>query len=301
MSIGFVKGHGTQNDFVVLFDPDGVHDPTESQVRALCDRRRGLGADGVLRAVPVESAQSDVADAAQPQWFMDYRNADGSVAEMCGNGARVFALALRDAGLVVADTFAVMTRGGVRDVTMGPAEEGVATVTVAMGTASADGPPVTVSVRDKASGASGDAPTWAATAVWVPNPHAVAVVDDLADAGRLTAAPAVTPAEVFPDGVNVEFVVDRGVDPVADDGTLRIGMRVHERGVGETRSCGTGAVAAAWVWRRRAASSHATVRVDVPGGTVYVTERDDGELELRGPAVLVARGTIDDAWWKATQ
>ena len=184
MSIGFVKGHGTQNDFVVLFDPDGAHDPTESQVRALCDRRRGIGADGVLRAVPVAAGQADLDAVVQPLWFMDYRNADGTVAEMCGNGARVFALALRDAGLVAADTFSVMTRGGVRDVTMGPADEGVATVTVSMGTASADGPPLSVSVRDKAPGASGDAPTWPATAVWVPNPHAVAVVDDLADAGQ---------------------------------------------------------------------------------------------------------------------
>jgi diaminopimelate epimerase len=114
---------------------------------------------------------------------------------------------------------------------------------------------------------------------------------------------------VFPDGVNVEFVVDRGTDPVADDGTLRIGMRVHERGVGETRSCGTGAVAAAWTWRRHAVDAGsvsagelaATVRVDVPGGTLYVTEHDDGELDLRGPAVIVARGEIDEQWWKENQ
>jgi diaminopimelate epimerase len=141
-----------------------------------------------------------------------------------------------------------------------------------------------------------------ATPVWVPNPHAVVLVDDLAEAGRLVAAPKVTPDSVFPDGVNVEFVVDRGRDPVNDDGSLRIGMRVHERGVGETRSCGTGAVAAAWAWRHRggdeSARESATVRVDVPGGTVYVTEHDDGELDLRGPAVLVARGSIDEHWWK---
>lgn len=269
----FVKGHGTQNDFVVLLDPDETYGLTEAQVRALCDRRRGLGADGVLRAVPAGSG-----------WFMDYRNADGSVAEMCGNGARVFAVALRDAGLVTSDEFEIRTRGGTRTISIGADD-----VTVAMGTATTIERAVTVRAADG---------EWDATPVWVPNPHAVAVVGDLADAGRLTAAPDVKPEQVFPDGVNVEFVVDRGLDASSTSATLRIGMRVHERGVGETRSCGTGAVAAAWAWRRRLESPIATVRVDVPGGTVYVTEHEDGQLDLRGPVVIVARGSIDPRWWK---
>jgi diaminopimelate epimerase len=283
VSIGFLKGHGTQNDFVVLLDPDGVFDLTEAQVRALCDRRRGLGADGVLRAVPDESGA----------WFMDFRNADGSVAEMCGNGARVFAVALRDAGYLTADEFPIVTRGGVRTARVGPYDGAAWTVTVTMGHATTEPRPVTVSV-------DGGEPK-PATPVWVPNPHAVVFVDDLAEAGRLVAAPKVSPDSSFPDGVNVEFVVDRGRDPVNDDGTLRIGMRVHERGVGETRSCGTGAVAAAWAWRHRGAEpaqATSTVRVDVPGGTVYVTEHEGGELTLRGPAVVVARGSIDEHWWK---
>jgi diaminopimelate epimerase len=281
VSISFVKGHGTQNDFVVLLDPDGWHEPSEGQVRALCDRRRGLGADGVLRAVPDPSGD----------WFMDYRNADGSVAEMCGNGARLFAVTLRDAGLVTADTFSIVTRGGVRGVDIGGYDGTAWSVSVAMGQATSGPRPVEVEVDGGVARP--------ASPVWVPNPHAVVVVDNLADAGRLTNAPRVTPDSVFPDGVNVEFVVDRGLDGVSDDGTLRIGMRVHERGVGETRSCGTGAVAAAWAWRRHVGpDASPTVRVDVPGGTVYVTERPDGELVLRGPAVIVARGAIDEAWWK---
>ena len=281
MSISFVKGHGTQNDFVVLLDPEGVHDPSEGQVRALCDRRRGLGADGVLRAVPDPSGD----------WFMDYRNADGGVVEMCGNGARLFAVALRDAGLVVNDEFTVVTRGGARNVAIGAYDGASWTVSVAMGQATSRPQEVTVEVDG--------GQTHTGSPVWVPNPHAVVVVDDLAAAGRLANAPRVTPDTVFPEGVNVEFVVGRGVDPVTDDGTLRIGMRVHERGVGETRSCGTGAVAAAWAWRRRIGDgASATVRVDVPGGTLYVTEHPDGELHLRGPAVIVARGTLDDGWWK---
>jgi diaminopimelate epimerase len=271
----FFKGHGTQNDFVVLLDPHGSFELSEGQVRALCDRRRGLGADGVLRAVPTESGES---------WFMDYRNADGSLAEMCGNGARVFAVALRDAGLVASEEFTIETRGGTR-----PVRLGLDDVTVGMGTATTSERAVTVRVEGG---------QWDATPVWVPNPHAVVVVDDLAAAGRLAAPPDVAPEQVFPDGVNVEFVVDRGMDASSTAETLRIGMRVHERGVGETRSCGTGAVAAAWAWRRRLDSRVTTVRVDVPGGTVYVTEHPDGELDLRGPVTIVARGTLDPGWWK---
>lgn len=276
----FVKGHGTQNDFIVLLDPDGVHGLSERQARALCDRRQGLGADGVLRAVPAESGG----------WFMDYRNADGSAAEMCGNGVRVFALVLRDAGLVASDAFPVQTRGGERFVRISEGQPGGAEVTVDMGAATSIDAEATVTCGDR---------VWKATPVWVPNPHAVAFTDDLAHAGPLTSPPAVTPERVFPDGVNVEFVVTRGED--------RIAMRVHERGVGETRSCGTGAVAAAWAWRRRpdtprsAATAEPkahTVRVDVPGGTVWVTEHDDGHLDLRGPAVVVARGAIEEHWWK---
>jgi diaminopimelate epimerase len=280
----FLKGHGTQNDFIVLLDPDAKFGLSERQAWALCDRRQGLGADGVLRAVPADGGG----------WFMDYRNADGGAAEMCGNGARVFALALRDAGLVAADEFVVQTRGGERSVRFLDGD-----VIVGMGAATTSARSVAVSVG------RGE---WAATPVWVPNPHAVAFVEDLADAGPLTSAPSVAPGDAFPDGVNVEFVVPRAAD--------RIAMRVHERGVGETRSCGTGAVAAAWAWRRRSDDlgsqdepsdlgslgersdvAPSTIRVDVPGGTVWVTEHSDGQLDLKGPAVIVARGVIDEQWW----
>lgn len=262
----FLKGHGTENDFVVLLDPDGRHGLTDRQVRTLCDRRRGFGADGVLRAAPADAGG----------WFMDYRNADGSVAEMCGNGARLFALALRGEGLVTSDSFTLQTRGGARPVAISGDE-----VSVGMGTATSSAEQVAVGVGRH---------HWKATPVWVPNPHAVAFVDDLAHAGDLASAPEVSPSGTFANGVNVEFVVERGPAHVA--------MRVHERGVGETRSCGTGAVAVAWAWRRRSGVESTTVRVDVPGGTVHVEENPDGELVLRGPAVIVARGVIDDQWWK---
>src|SRR4051812_8924857 len=113
----YVKGHGTANDFVVLPDPDGDLDLTPGLVRALCDRRRGLGADGVLRVVRADVARGDLAAAAtddpEARWFMDYRNADGSVAEMCGNGIRVFARYLVEAGFAQPGSLRIVTRDGV--------------------------------------------------------------------------------------------------------------------------------------------------------------------------------------------
>src|SRR3954454_12627280 len=112
----FVKGHGTENDFVIVPDPDGSLDLTPSLVAALCDRRAGIGADGVLRVVRSKALGRDDLGA---EWFMDYRNADGSIAEMCGNGTRVFARYLVDAGLVVPGDLPVATRAGVRAVRLG--------------------------------------------------------------------------------------------------------------------------------------------------------------------------------------
>ncbi|MFB9313323.1 diaminopimelate epimerase [Nocardioides plantarum] len=263
MSYPFLKGHGTHNDFVVLPDHDGsVHgDLDAARVRALCDRRGGLGADGVLRVVRE-----------QDRWFMDYRNADGSIAEMCGNGIRVFALHLVQEGLADAgEPFGVDTRDGVKTVTVdGDAHEGQVTVDMGVPTVLGE---TEVSVGDH---------TWAATHVDVGNPHAVAFVDDLADAGSLLEAPAYD-AAVYPHGVNVEFVVRRGEGHVA--------MRVHERGAGETQACGTGACAVALA--SMAGSGPATYRVDQPGGTVTITRDREGRVLMSGPAVIVARGTTD--------
>ena len=272
--ITFVKGHGTGNDFVLVPDLDGRLDLSPQQVRWLCDRHVGIGGDGVLRVVRTEHVPEFAELAGLAEYFMDYRNADGSVAEMCGNGIRVFARYLDASGLLSSPEVVIATRGGLRSVTLG----GDATITVDMGHAT------TPRVRVLPHVVVGES-TWRATGVLVPNPHAVAFVDDLSEAGDLRQAPQVEPASVFPDGVNVEFVAARGPRHVA--------MRVHERGVGETQSCGTGACAVAWAARRRDepdAVGETTWRVDVPGGTVHVTETADGALLLRGPAELVARG-----------
>jgi diaminopimelate epimerase len=292
----FLKGHGTENDFVLLPDHDGsVHgDLSAERVRALCDRRAGIGADGVLRVIRTSSpvveeiapsvveevavrpsspvveevalrpSRNQAADPALPEWFMDYRNADGSVAEMCGNGIRVFARHLYDEGLVTPNQpVRIATRAGVKTVT----REGDL-FSADVGEASILGE-TKVAVGDR---------SWPATHVVVGNPHAVVFVDDLAEAGSLREEPAYD-ATVYPDGVNVEFVVRRGPDHVA--------MRVHERGSGETRSCGTGACAAA-VAAAGAGPGH--WRVDVPGGRLDVSRDEAGHVWLTGPAVIVARG-----------
>jgi len=277
----FTKGHGTENDFVLVPDLDGSHDVTAEQVRRLTDRRTGIGADGVIRVVPTEAAaeQNIREQAAQAHWFMDYRNADGSAAEMCGNGSRVFAAYLRREGLETAGEFAIATRGGVVQVRF----DGDL-IAVNLGNwrivdadrANEKGFDAMVKVRghDPMPGLSLD----------LGNPHVVVALPDSADLASLdlTEVPEVNPAP--PHGTNVEFVRPIGPGHIA--------MRVYERGVGETRSCGTGAAAAALATRWWAAADTASDmwRVDVLGGTLQVRALADQQVELSGPAVLVADG-----------
>ncbi|MFF9192528.1 diaminopimelate epimerase [Streptomyces rochei] len=279
--IAFLKGHGTENDFVIVPDPENALDLPPAAAAALCDRRAGIGGDGLLHVVRSAAHPEAAHMAAEAEWFMDYRNGDGSVAEMCGNGVRVFARYLQRAGHAVEGDLAVATRGGVKTVHL--AKNG--DVTVGMGRALLPEGDVEVSVGER---------SWPARNVNMGNPHAVAFVADLDHAGDLYTAPPFRPATAYPDGVNVEFVVDRGPRHVA--------MRVHERGSGETRSCGTGACAVAVATARRdgvdpaVTGSPVTYTVDVPGGTLVITEHPDGEIEMTGPAVIVAEGEFDAEW-----
>ena len=266
-----VKGHGTGNDFVLLPDLDGDLDLSDEMVQALCDRRFGIGADGVLRVV--RSAACDDPDAAGAEFFMDHRNADGSSAQMCGNGIRVFARFLTEEGLADPAGMDIATRGGVLHVRRLESGE----YAVGMGAATGMEAIASVMVGNR---------SYPATGVHVPNPHAVVFVTSVSAAGPLDRAPEVSPEHLFPEGVNVEFV-----EQIAP-GHVR--MRVHERGVGETLSCGTGACAVAWAVRRRGEAPE-RIRVDVPGGTLHVEERD-GELELIGPASIVLDGTLEADW-----
>ena len=281
-ALHFTKGHGTENDFVLVPDLDATRDLTIEQVRLLADRRAGIGGDGVIRVVPTQAAvEAHVrAQASTARWFMDYRNADGSAAEMCGNGTRVFAAYLRREGLETADEFEIATRAGLKLVRF---EDGL--ITVNLGDwrisdpdgARANGYDALVKVNghDPMPGLSLD----------LGNPHTVVALPDSADLAGLdlTSAPEINPQP--PLGTNVEFVRPLG------DGHLS--MRVHERGVGETRSCGTGAAAAALATRWWAGeTADADVwRVDVPGGTLRVRALPGQQVELAGPAVLVADGT----------
>ncbi|MEU6081710.1 diaminopimelate epimerase [Streptomyces sp. NPDC047108] len=289
--IPFFKGHGTENDFVIIPDPDNTLELSAGVVARLCDRRAGIGGDGLLHVVR-SAAHPDAAEmAAQAEWFMDYRNSDGSVAEMCGNGVRVFARYLQRAGLVDEGDLSIATRAGVRRVHIAktaPAQAAAGSggdITVEMGKATLPEGEVTVSVGDR---------SWSARHVNMGNPHAVAFVEDLDHAGDLFTAPPVQPASAYPDGTNVEFVVDRGPGHVA--------MRVHERGSGETRSCGTGACAVMVAAARRDGHDPAvtgrpvTYTVDLPGGSLVISEHPDGRVEMTGPAVLVAEGLIEADW-----
>src|ERR1051326_4303719 len=190
-SVPLTKGHGTENGFVIVPDPDGALEITPGQVAKLCDRRAGIGADGVLRVVRTAKMPGYEDRASEAEYFMDYRNGDGSVAEMCGNGVRVFARYLQRAGHVTEGDLAIATRGGVKTVHI--AKDG--DITVGMGRARLPEGDVTVSVGER---------NWLARNVNMGNPHAVAFVDDLAHAGTLYTPPPFSPASAYPDGVNVE-------------------------------------------------------------------------------------------------
>jgi diaminopimelate epimerase len=267
----FAKGHGTGNDFVVLPDAGDRLVLSRDLVRRLCDRRTGIGADGVLRVVAGSAGGFEGA-----QWFMDYRNADGGVAEMCGNGIRVMARYLLDRGMAAGPSIKIATRAGMRTVWCEPGEQ----FSVDMG-------PATITGKGSAD-VGGQSLT--GVAVSVGNPHLACVVEQPVAAFDLSRPPAVEPGE-FPDGVNVEVVRVIGDHAVE--------MRVYERGSGETWSCGTGAVAAAVA----AASADGDLPgrgtdpwlVRVPGGTLTVTLSATASV-LAGPAVIVAEGEIEPGW-----
>ncbi|MFF2390903.1 diaminopimelate epimerase [Agromyces sp. NPDC058104] len=284
----FTKGQGTGNDFVLFSDPEGENALTPTQIAAVCDRHFGVGADGVIRAVRSKNLDDGAAAlAADPRavWFMDYWNADGTVSEMCGNGIRVFVRYLLDQGLAELHPgaeIAIGTRAGVRLVTR--------TATgfqVDLGPWHLAGGEPLVRAKQLPVARPG-------LGIDVGNPHVVVALadDDELEGLDLAYAPILDPEPVA--GANVEFVVP--AEPLVEDGVGRIRMRVHERGSGETLSCGTGAVASALAVRHWAgASAPNDWRVQVPGGVVGVRmfEAADGEhVALAGPAELVFDGVL---------
>ena len=249
-------GHGTENDFVIIFDPNEEILLTSDQVANICNRASGIGADGVIRITRPDG-----------KWFMDYRNADGSLAEMCGNGIRVMARYLVANGHQGEGLFPIQTRDGAKYLRV-PAD---GDISVNMGQVNDEGDIVSVAVNDH---------TYSARHISIGNPHAVAFLEDLEQLGSLGQAPVVTPTSVYPEGVNVEFVEIESPDTVI--------MRVHERGSGETRSCGTGTCAvalAATIYTR----GHLPARwiIKPPGGILIVDIDGHSNATLTGPAELI--------------
>jgi diaminopimelate epimerase len=285
-------GHGTENDFVVLPDPDGTVWPEDrldaALVRRLCDRRAGLGGDGVLRVVRSRHLPDAAAvlgdDLQRCEWFMDHRNADGSHAEMCGNGIRLYLHVLLTEGLLdraAAEAGVLVgTRGGPRRV--GASADGGYWVDM--------GPAVPLG-RGEARIAG---VTFPGLGVSMGNPHLVALTDVEIDSLDLSALPGVDPA-MFPDGVNVEVVNVLAAEDAPAGACAHVRLRVYERGVGETRSCGTGACAAAYAALEAGGRTAGTVAVDVPGGRLSV-DFDGTTTVLSGPAVVVASGVLTAEW-----
>ena len=284
LTITVTKGHGTANDFVLFRDPEDALDLSPAQYRQLADRHRGVGGDGVIRAAHTASSPevSHLLEVEpEARWFMDYRNADGSVSEMCGNGIRVFVDYLLAEGLVTLEpggTLPIATRAGVVDVTKSPSGHYQAD----MGRWSLTG----VDPIVKARGLEVPRPSLAITC---PNPHVVVALASMQELEELdlSSRPTLDPEPA--QGANIEFVVP--ADPLMVDGIGHIRMRVFERGVGETQSCGTGAIAATLAtrhWAGDQAPHH--WKVEVPGGVVGVRmfPTEEGEhVSLSGPAELV--------------
>ncbi|MDP9295915.1 MAG: diaminopimelate epimerase [Actinomycetota bacterium] len=280
----FAKYHGTGNDFVMVEDLDDAIRLEPSVVAALCDRHRGIGADGMIRIT--SAADPNAAD-----YFMDYSNADGSVAEMCGNGIRCLAKLVFERGLTDRRELSIETRGGVKRVRMEIDGDRVTSVTVNMG------PPAFTRAEIPMLGPSTEpfllepfeagGRTVKATAVSMGNPHLVLFVEEDPDGFPvLDVGPLVERSDLFPEHTNVEFV---GLA----DGELR--ARVWERGVGETMACGTGACAVLVAANEAGlVPERATVRF--PGGALKVERRADGNVELTGPAERTFEGSVDAAW-----
>lgn len=289
----FTKAHGTANDFVVLTDLDDRLELSAVFVRALTDRRRGVGGDGVIRI----GAGGDDADV-----FMDYRNADGSIGEMCGNGVRVVAKHVVDGELVAArddGTVVIGTRAGLKPVRIVAWHDDgtVAQVAVDMGAPQLDPALVPFEVERGADEPThrvevDDATSVELSVVSMGNPHAVVVTDDVATAPVASLGPQLETHRRFPAKANVGFA------QVLSDSRIR--LRVWERGVGETAACGTGACAAV-VALHRLGSVHGEVAVELPGGTLTVAYTPGGTVTMRGPAVEVASGTLDAAWVSAAR
>jgi diaminopimelate epimerase len=271
----FVKAHGTGNDFVVVEDLTDRYRLTPEFVRAVCDRHFGIGGDGLIR----------IASGGRAPFLMDYRNADGSYAEMCGNGVRVVGKYLADRGHV-SGSFDLETGAGVKHLELHAADDGsVDRVTVDMGAPSFDRADLPMDGTGEAlkEPLEVDGETVVAACLSMGNPHAVLFVDDVDAAPVATLGPLLETHPAFPNRTNVEFV------QVLDQGAVR--QRTWERGVGETLACGTGACAVAVACQVRGFTGQ-QVLVELRGGPLSLAWSHGGTVRMTGPAREVAHGTM---------
>lgn len=259
MKLKFSKGHGTGNEFVLIFDPDNEIQLEPKQIASICDRSFGIGADGLIRIVKKENL-----------WFMDYRNSDGTLAEICGNGTRVMARYLQESELVSTNEFEILTRAGLVSVSLNKDNS----ISVVLGPILDQATEISVAVNDN---------VLAGSLLTAPNPHVVSIVTNLSEVGNLLSAPSFSPVTALPAGANFEFVEIVGPREVS--------MRVYERGVGETLSCGSGACAVAFHMQQKW-QTHDPIQVNVPGGVLIVEALPDQMAKLTGPAEIVASGEI---------
>ena len=269
----FVKAHGTGNDFVVVEDLHDRYQLTPELVRAVCDRHFGIGADGLIRIAPGTDAP----------FFMDYRNADGSLAEMCGNGVRVVGKYLGDRGYV-AGAFDLETRAGIKHLELHADDRGgIDRVTVDMGAPT---------LEDERT-LEVDGERLIATCLSMGNPHAVVFVEDVDKAPVTTLGPRLENHPAFaPAKTNVEFA------QAVDRATVR--QRTWERGVGETLACGTGACAVAVAVQVRGLAGRPLV-VELRGGRLELDWTPGGTVRMTGPAREVAHGTLADEFLASVQ
>jgi diaminopimelate epimerase len=255
-------GHGTHNDFVLVFDEGNKLTFSADQIKRICDRKDGIGSDGFIKIVKKDGA-----------WFMDYSNADGSVAEMCGNGIRVMARYLTDRGHQPSGIYAINTRAGRKFLSVPDSGD----ISVNMGQVSQVPGEITVEANHN---------SYQGFNIEIGNPHAVVFTDDISSAGDLKVAPKVEPSDEYPEGVNIEFA------QFLVDGEIK--MRVFERGVGETQSCGTGtcAVALAATIKNQKQLPIKWV-INPPGGKLIVEIDGHSNATLTGPAVLIKDVELD--------
>lgn len=247
----FRKYHGTGNDFLIL---DTV--PSTEKIKQLCDRHFGLGADGILVATPSTKAAI----------MMNYYNADGSVAKMCGNGLRCFVRYLHDEHLIEKNSFVVETLAGLVPVSIIGEDISIDLGEITFGFHAANITPMAIAIEGVT--------VYPATLT-----TAHAIVFEPTNEDEL--GPKITSASVFAEGVNTSFVQVRG--------TNELFVKTHERGSGWTLSCGTG-VAASAATAVQLGKVKSPVQVHVPGGSLTV--RVDASIILQGPAVKVAEGEV---------